>query len=134
MCDAERDHEARQIGAAQDEETGGEAEEPRDEGRGDEAEQRIGRDLQCEQPGRIGAGAEKGGVAERHDAGEAEDEIERQREQRENGDLVEQQRRPGQYEGRAECRDPEQDFGPSPATVGGETRGEAVGERSRGRR
>ena len=43
-------------------------------------------------PGGIGAEAEEGGVAERDDAGIAEDQVEREREQRQDRDLVEEQR------------------------------------------
>ena len=87
--DAERDHQAGQVGAAQDEKAGQEAEQRRRADRGGHAEPGIGRQQLGAQGRAVRAEAEERGVAERHDAGVAEDQVEREREQREDRDLVE---------------------------------------------
>ena len=87
--DAERHHQPRQVGAAQHQQAGERspaAPQPATATR--EAEQRIGVDVLGEQAGGIGAEAEERRVAERDDAGIAQDQVEREREQREDGDLV----------------------------------------------
>ncbi len=54
--------------------------------------QRVGHHVLGEQRRGVGADAEEGRMAERDDAGVAEDQVEREREQRQDRDLVEQQR------------------------------------------
>src|SRR5204862_1200181 len=89
---AERHHRQRQVAAAQDEDARDEAEQRARRDRDDQADDRIGHHVLREQRRRVRAEAEEGGVAERDDAGIAEDEIERDREQGDDRDLVEKQR------------------------------------------
>lgn len=92
--DAERDHQAREIGAAQHEETRDVADDGADQRRGEEAEGRIAEEA-CpraglgEQARDIGAQSEKGAVAERDDAGVAQHDIEGQGEESPDGDFIE---------------------------------------------
>ena len=79
--DAERHHQPGQVGAAQDQEAGGEAEHAAAKTPAS-AQHRLGHDAVLgQQRRRIGADAEEGGVTERDDAGIAEDQVEREREQ-----------------------------------------------------
>ena len=71
------------------------------------AEDRIAGNLQREQPGGIGADAEEGGVTERQDAGMAENEIEREGEKAENGDVVDEQQPAREDERGGEGGEPE---------------------------
>ena len=59
-------------------------------------------------------------MAERNDAGVAQHQIEGQREQRADGDLVEQQRAAREQEGDGEGGDPQRDLRPAPAHTLGE--------------
>ena len=68
-------------------------------------------------PARIGADAEERGVAERDDAGIAEDQVERQREQRQPQDIGHDQIARGKQEGAGERENPERDLAPAPARV-----------------
>ena len=118
--DAERHHDARQVRAAQHEEARHEADRARDKPRGDQRQHRLIDDLVLgEQRRRIGADAEERGVAERDDAGIAEDEIEREREQRQDRDLGQNEMLAGKQPDRGESRDPEDDFQRMPARAGG---------------
>ena len=72
---------------------------------------------------RIGAHAEKGGVPERDDAGIAEDQIERQREQAEPGDLGEDEMPVRQQPDRGKGDEPEHDLERLPAGAGGQPLG-----------
>ena len=63
----------------------------------------------------VGAEAEEGGVAERDDAGVAEDQVERHGEQGDDGDLVEQQRVPRQQQPRERQRRQQRELPPAPA-------------------
>ncbi len=124
--DAERHHEAREIGAAQDEKARDEAERCRREAARDEPEERIARDVLREEPRRIGTEAEKGGMAERNDAGIAEDEIEGDREQADDGDLVENEMAFREEKERCRGGEPEQDLGNAPAPGAAEAAGDGV--------
>ena len=69
----------------------------------DQRDHRLGDDaVQRQQPGAIGADAEERGMAERDDAGIAEDQIERQREQRQPHDVGHDQIARGKQEGAGE--------------------------------
>ena len=90
-----------------------------------------------QQRGGIGAEAEKGGMAERDDAGIAEDQIERKREQAEPGDLGQDEMPARQQVDRGKGGDPEHDFERLPAGAGGQPLGggaDGIGERSHGAR
>ncbi len=79
---AERHHQAGEVGAAQHQKAGGKAERRRGQRRRQQRERGLVDDLVLgEQARGIGTDAEKRRVPERNDAGIAEDEIERQREQ-----------------------------------------------------
>ena len=67
-----------------------------------------------EKPRHIGARAEEGGMAERDDARIAEDEIEREREERQYGDLVDQEAAARPDEKYEESPDPKHDLGEAP--------------------
>jgi hypothetical protein len=71
----------------------------------------------AEQPRDVGAEAEEGGVAEGHDAGVAEDQVERHREQRDDGDLVEDEMASGEEEQRPGGGSPEQHLGAVPSAL-----------------
>ena len=73
-----------------------------------------------QQRGSVGAEAEKRRVAERDDAGIAEDQIEREREQSEPGDLGEDEMLVRQQPDRGKGDDPEHEFERMPARAGGE--------------
>ena len=85
----ERQHQQRQPAIAQQEPSGDEADERRQQGRRNEARDRFApAETSGSEPHRIGADAEEGGVAERDDAGITEDQIERQRKQRHDQHLA----------------------------------------------
>jgi hypothetical protein len=71
--------------------------------------------VQGQQPGTVGADAEEGGVAERDDAGIPEDQIEREREQRQPKDVGHDQIAGRKQEGAGKREHPEHDFARPPA-------------------
>src|SRR5438132_11685363 len=88
------------------------------------------RDCSCSQPGqrlapaplrnqtrRVRAKAEIRGMAQRDDTGIAEDEIERQCEQRRDGDLTRQHEVVGSEHERQQCREPKGKFNRLPANL-----------------
>src|SRR5262249_54061395 len=87
-----------------------------------------------QQRGEIGPQTEKGGMPERYDAGIAEDEVEREREQSKPGDLGEDQVPPGQQEHARQRRKPEGVFERTPARAAREATGNLSDERGRHRR
>ena len=132
--DAERHHQAREIGAAQDQKAGGESEHGGAQAGHQQRKHRLGDDavLGQERAG-IGAQTEEGGMAERDDAGIAENEVEREREQGEPGDLGEDQVPPGQQEHARHRRQPEDVFERAPARARREMVGDLVLDRRRHR-
>src|SRR5207237_2992832 len=88
--EAERDHDQCEMAEARDDEAYGIADNSRRRRRHDQAAERIAPPEFGDQSGGIGADAEKRGMAERNDAGIAEDDVEREREQRGDGDLARQ--------------------------------------------
>ena len=89
---AHRHHQAREVRAAQHEEARHVARERGDGDRHGEPQQRVAEAVLGEQPRGVRADAEERRVAERDDAGVAQDEVEREREQRQDRDLVDQRR------------------------------------------
>jgi hypothetical protein len=90
QAEAERDHDQGEMAEARDDEAREIAEQP-GRGAGDqEPGQRLAPAPLRDQARGIGAEAEEGRMAERHDASVAEDEVEREREQRRDGDLARQ--------------------------------------------
>jgi hypothetical protein len=67
------------------------------------------------QTGRVGTEPEEGGVPQRHDSGIAEDQVERDRKEADDGDLVEDQVAAGKQEERGGRGKPEQDLADVPA-------------------
>ena len=113
---AQRHHQARQVAAAQHARAGEGAAAGRQRRRQRQAGQRVGRQVLGAQSRRVGADAEERRVAQRHDAGIPEDEIEREREQRDDGDLAHQRRLQGQHGGQRQGQGPGRDLpGPPPA-------------------
>jgi hypothetical protein len=118
--DGQGHHQARKVAAAQHQQAGDRAQHGGDRHGDGHAQQRIGGDELAEQAGGIGARAEEGGVAERDDAGIAQDQVEREREQGEDRHLVQQQVLARRQEERGEGQQPEDDLGQPPAGAPGE--------------
>ena len=130
--DAERHHQAREVRAAQHQEAGDEAEHHRGETRGEQRQHRLLDDAVLgEDAGEIGAETEEGRMAERHDAGVAEHEIERDGEQAEDRDLGEDQMLGREEKDRRKRREPERDLERSPAAARGEQRAGLRDQRGR---
>ena len=86
--DSQRHHQPGEIDAPDHQEAGEKAEHRGGKARDDQRQHRFADDaVQRQQPGRIGADPEERGMAERNDAGVAEDQIERQRKQRQPHDV-----------------------------------------------
>ena len=118
--DAERHHQPGQIDAADHQETGEKADHRGDEAGNDQRNHRLGDDaVQRKQPGAIGADAEECGVAERDDAGIAEDQIERQREQRQPHDIGHDQIAGGNRKCASKRENPERDLAPTASARAG---------------
>ena len=118
QCDAERDHQPRQVGAADHKEAGGEAEHRGGQAGHDQRQHRlIDEAVHRQQAGAIGADAEEGGVAQRDNAGIAEDQVERQREQRQPQDLGHDQIARRECQSDRQHDDPEGELAPVPAAV-----------------
>ena len=71
--------------------------------------------MQRQQAGRVGADAEERRMAERDDAGIAEDQVEREHEQRQPGDLGQDQVAVRKQQDRDQRQRPEQHLAPAPA-------------------
>ena len=128
---AERHHEPREIGSAQEERRGDETDDGGDRGAEDEPERRVGEALARKNGRSIRAEAEKRRVSERDDPGQPENEIKRQSEQAGDEHFVDDRRARGLREDRGQNREPEDDFGPSPARAPMQVRGEAAHRRGR---
>ncbi|OIQ65525.1 hypothetical protein GALL_529160 [mine drainage metagenome] len=116
--DPQRHHQAGQVDTPDHQEAGEEADRHGGETRDHQRRQGLRDDaVQREQPGAIGADAEEGRVAERNDTGIAEDQIERQREQREPHDVGHDQKAGGKQERAGERQNPERNLAPVPARV-----------------
>src|SRR5919109_580240 len=87
-----------------------------------EAEQGLAADVLGKKPGDISAAAEQGRMAQRYDAGKAKQEVEGQREKREDGNLVEKERAVWKEKERSIGKNPEDDFGRMPAAPRSEQR------------
>src|SRR5215475_10893301 len=82
--------------------------------------------MQRKQPRRIGADAEESGVAERDDAGIAQDQVERQREQRQPQDVGHDQRARWKGEGAGQHQQPESGLAGAPTARGHRRGGDVV--------
>ena len=91
--------------------------DPSKKSRDEKAQDRIVVAVFGDDPGSIGADAEESGLAERDDAGIAQDEVERQREQRKPHDVGHDQVARREDEGAGEREDPERDLAPVPASL-----------------
>ena len=113
---AERHHQPRQIGAAQHQKAGDEAERRGDQPRRHQRDHRlVDEAVFGDQAGEIAGKAEERRLAERDDAGIAEDEIERQREQRQDRGVLEDQMLAREQPDRGEGKNPERDLERRPA-------------------
>jgi len=115
QAEAERNHDQREVAETRDDEARGVADQGRHRGADHQPAQRFAPDEFREQPGGIGADAEKRRVAERNDAGVTEDEIERQRKQRADRDLARQRQIIRKQHERQQRYQPEGDFERVPA-------------------
>ena len=114
----ERHHQAGQVGAPDHQKTGEKADRSGDEAGNDQRHHRLGDDaVQGKQPGGIGSHAEECGVAERNNTGVAEDQIKRQREQRQPHDIRHDQIAGRKQECARKRENPERDLAPVPARV-----------------
>ena len=114
--DAEGHHQPREVRAAHDQERGDEADEHRRQASDQQGQHRfIHIVMQREQAGRIGADTEECGVPERDDAGVTQDQVEREHEQRQPGDLGEDQVAVRKQQDRRQRHRPEQHLAPAPA-------------------
>jgi hypothetical protein len=111
-------HQSREVGAAQHEHAAQRTQQRRGDDRHPQADQRVGHHVLGEERGHVSPEAEEGRMAQRDDAGEAEDQVERHREQRQDGDLVEQQRMVAGEEQRGEGHDAERYLPPAPGRGG----------------
>src|SRR4051794_35053643 len=84
-----------------------------------------------EQSGGIGTESEEGAVPERDNPGIAEDQVERDREQAENGNLVEKQKALGQEKQRSQRDQPKQNFADAPAAPARQLRCDGAGAAGR---
>ena len=128
--DAERHHQTRQIGAAQHQKAGGEAEHRGGEAGGDERDHRfVDEAVFGDEAGEIGADAEERRVPERDDAGIAENEIEREREQSEDRGLGQDEMLGGEQPDARQRDEPERDLERRPPRAVGEEGGDGIGQR-----
>ena len=131
--DAERHHQPGQIRAAQHQEAGDEAERRRNHAGTHQRDDRLVDDAVFrDQPGEISGDAEKRRLAQRDDAGIAEDEIERQREQSQDRGIFEDQILVGKQPDAGKGEDPERDLERRPAAAAPEIA--ATSSASTGRR
>jgi len=115
---AERDHDQREVAKARDDETRDISEQAGSRGGDHQTGQRLAPAPFRNQARGVGGKAEIGGMAERHDAGITENEIERQREQRRDGDLARQHEVVGSEHERKQRCEPERNFHRPPADLG----------------
>ena len=127
--DAERHHQPRQIRAAQHQKAGDKAERRRDEAGAKQRNDRLVDDAVFgDQAGKISGQAEKRRLTKRNDAGVAKDEIERQREQRQDRRILHDQIFAGKQPDGRESENPECDFQRRPAGSARQISRDAVGD------
>jgi hypothetical protein len=80
-----------------------------------QAHQRVGHHMLGKQRRAIGAHAKEGRMPQRDDAGVAQDQVQRQRKQRQDGDLVDQRRMRGKHKGRGPQQHPGAQLPSAPA-------------------
>ncbi len=105
--DPKRHHEPGEIGPAQN---GGTAQRAQDAGHGhayQQTQERIGHHQLGKQRRRIRAHAKESSMPERHNAGVTQNQIQRQGEQGDDGNLVDDQRVVGQQQGRGQRQQPQ---------------------------
>ena len=124
--DAKRHHQAREVGAAHDKKAGCESEDRGGQTSEQESADRLAPAMDGEQSGGIGANPEERRMPERNDAGVAQDQIKRNREQSRDQDLAAEHAVIRKDEERRKRQQPEDDLDFTPA-VGGQPR------RNRGR-
>jgi hypothetical protein len=133
--DAERHHQAREIAAAQHKEAGDKTQEGRRNAGDEQRQQRLGDDAVFRQKSRrIGTEPEECRMPERDDARIAEQQVKREREQREDRDFGQDQVLARQQEDRRDRHKPEHDLQRAPARprrqMGGGLRHKRLGWRT----
>jgi len=119
QAEAEREHDEREMAKAHDDvaaEVAGNSARERGER---EAAQRLAPAVLRGEPGRVGAEAEVGRVPERHEPGIAEDEVQREREKRGDGDLARELQVRRRHDERQQRARPEDKLRPAPARARG---------------
>jgi hypothetical protein len=118
--DREREHEQRQRLGAQDDRAGGQPEQRRHAGGRRELQERLRHaELRAQDSRGIGAEPEERAVAERDDAGVAEDQVERQREQDEDQDARPERQVLRQQEESRQREHPRRPLRPADARIDG---------------
>ena len=117
QAETERDHDQSEMPKPRDDEAGEIAEHAGGEAGDQQPGQRLAPAPDREQARGIGADAEIGGMAERDDAGKAQDKVERQGEQRRDRDLARQDQIIRRQHERRERGEPESDLAPAPAQL-----------------
>ena len=128
-ADAQRDHEPGQVRAAQNQKAGDKTERRRNQSpETEERDDRLVDDAVFgEEAGKIAGEAEKGRLAQRDDAGIAEDQVERERKQRENRRLGQNQMLAREQPDGGEREHPKGNFQRRPAGAARQESGDAVG-------
>ena len=117
--DRQREHQLREAPRAQDDGTRCDAEHPGGDGGGEKEHDRLVKpELGGEDAGGVGAEAEERAVAERDDAGVAEDQVQRQREQDVGQDARAEEEVLRQHEEDGQCGDPGQPLRPASSRIG----------------
>ena len=119
QAEAEREHDQRQMAEPADDKARGVTDDAGGERGDDKPGDRLAPAVFGEQTRRIGADAEERGMAERDDAGIAEDQIERQSKQCGDGDLARQDQIIGEQRKWQKRRQPERDLDRLPARARG---------------
>src|SRR5690606_21236416 len=111
-----------QVVAAHQQHAAEQAEQGGQSGGGEQAQDRVDAEVLGQQRSTVGAKPEEGGMTERDDAGITEDQVQRDREQHQDGEFVQQQETARQDKGRTDSDRPEHELKPaepSPVTSGG---------------
>ena len=106
QAQAQRDHQAREVAAAQNRQRGHQAQQRGRRNADRQADQRVGHDVFGKQRRRITAQAEEGRVAQRDNAGVTQDDVQRNSEQRHDGDFIDDQGMAGGEHRRRKCQQP----------------------------
>ena len=115
--DGKREHQQGQAVRAQDDHAGDQPDDARDDAGDRQCAEWLVPAVHGQDAGGVGADAEERGMAERHDAGVAEDEVQRQREQDHDEDLAAQRQVVGKQEIAGDRDQPRRRFPPAQAVA-----------------